>query len=280
MRRYGNDNDKTDEDLTTMTASISSPEFLTTEEARELARRAHEGDLTARNRLVECHYNLVHKLVSVYGTSKDHYDDLFQEGCIGLIEAAERFDPEKESSFLTYAYIWVRKYISRASVRTGASSRIPRRIEPYINKVLAYSRRFELTRGRTPTVEEISEETEIPPEIVCEVLAFGTPVSQYSDVSVYYHGADKCIMEDDGPEAVTSDIMRDQFHSILDDVLTAEERYVIVALFFSDDHPNMDEVALRLGTNRFRVKKIKDGAYQKIRDYFEKRKIDYRDFLG
>lgn len=252
---------------------------LTKEQEHALARRVLAGDLEARNELVEHNYGLVASLASNYLSSGISFDDLFQEGCIGLIEAANRFDPEKNTRFSTYATPWIKKYITRASVRSGFPVRIPRRLEPYVNKVLSFVRYFEMTEGKEPSIEEISESTGVSQEIVQDTLFFCCPTSRYRDVSAYLYGSDEEADPQDEGQCITSDLMKQNLRRILDLVLTEAELRVIDGLFFGNERISERTLASFLQMTPSSLNKTKYRAFQKIEAYFERHGIDYRDFF-
>lgn len=258
---------------------IEYSDLLTREQEVELGRRALSGDIEARNALVNANYKLVAKIAYCYINSGVPFEELFQEGCLGLINAASRFDPDRNCRFSTYASFWIKNYITKASIRSGFSTKIPRRLAPYINKVLSFAHLFELTNHREPTVEEIAQNVDVAPEIVKDVLTFTSPLSEYNDNFGSHNECQDNPFSSTTEENVVSNIMSEELIKIIDSVLCEEEKYIIYNRFSSGTRITKKELAAKLNTDVSCIVNIEKKAYRKIRRYFLEKKLDYHSFF-
>jgi len=137
--------------------------LLTAEQELALSRRIERGDLDAKERLVNHNLRLVVSIARRFqGVSELTLLDLVQEGVVGLIRAAEKFDWRKGFRFSTYATLWIRQAIQRGMATHGRTIRLPVNVAQRERKVLAATRRLETRLGRQPTVEEIAEAAAMP----------------------------------------------------------------------------------------------------------------------
>lgn len=262
--------------------STRKSKLLTREQEYELGYKALQGDIEARNALVEANYRLVGKIATGYIGCGVPIEDLYQEGCMGLLIAASKYDPSKKCRFSTYATPWIYKYIKRASSRSGFSTRVPRRIEPYINKVTSFARLFEINNERSPSVKEISESTGIKPAIVEDILRFITPFSEYDDKLVTLDTAEQnpgMGARSFDSDYIVSKISQNEFQDIVERILTDKEKMVFYACLYSDFSVEKQELSLRLSVNIEELKNIKKGACKKLQSYFAEHNLDFQDFL-
>ena len=133
---------------------ISRDSLLTREEEIELARRVRGGDALARRTLTEKNLRLVISVAKRYRGMGLPFEDLIQEGSIGLIEAVERFDPERGYRFSSYAVWWIRKAVQEAAVDRSSVIRLPRNVRGKIFKLGRAYRELLAELGREPTAEE------------------------------------------------------------------------------------------------------------------------------
>ncbi len=137
---------------------ISRRQLLTAEQERDLAHRIREGDSKAREILAEANLRLVVKIARQYKFSKFSLSDLIQEGNLGLLEAVQKFDPDKGCRFSTYACWWIRQAITRAVSNKGRTIRLPVHINEMLQKYYRLNNRTRAVRGCNATLSEACSE--------------------------------------------------------------------------------------------------------------------------
>jgi RNA polymerase primary sigma factor len=143
--------------LTTLDARLLSPE-----EEVELAHRIQHGDIAARQRMVESNLRLVISIAKRYRCRGLSFEDLVQEGIIGLMAAIQRFDPDKGYRFSTYATHWIRQAIGRAIDNHGRLIRLPSHVSDALRKLERCRMLLARRLGRQPTLAELAQESEVP----------------------------------------------------------------------------------------------------------------------
>ena len=159
-----------------------------------LLKRAKEGDVTAREKLIEGNLRLVLSVIQRFDKRGESPDDLFQVGCIGLIKAIANFDPTKQVRFSTYGVPMIAGEVRRY-LRDNSAIRVSRSIRDVAYRVLQCKEALILRLGREPTIEEIAKELDLPEEDINEALdAVCAPVSLYDPV--YADGGDPLTVMD------------------------------------------------------------------------------------
>jgi RNA polymerase primary sigma factor len=144
--------------------------LLTAEEEKELSQRIERGDLRAKDQLIEANLRLVVSVAKKYQGAGDLcLLDLIQEGVLGLIRAAEKFDWRKGFKFSTYATLWIRQAIQRGLADRGRTIRLPSNVAQRERQIAAASRRLNVELGREPSVEELADASGVPVEQVIEM---------------------------------------------------------------------------------------------------------------
>src|SRR6187200_699910 len=158
--------DMTTDSLQLFLKDIGKVRLLTAQEEVELAKRIERGDLDAKQKMVESNLRLVVSIAKNYRNQGLPFLDLIQEGTLGLVRAAEKFDYRKGFKFSTYATWWIRQAIARALADKARTIRIPVHVVEKLNKIGRAERKLVTELGREPTPEEIADVTGIDPEEV------------------------------------------------------------------------------------------------------------------
>src|SRR5213080_4384814 len=151
--------DMTTDSLQLFLKDIGKVRLLTAQEEVDLAKRIERGDLEAKQRMVESNLRLVVSIAKVYRNQGLPFLDLIQEGALGLVRAAEKFDYRRGFKFSTYATWWIRQAIARSIADKARTIRIPVHVVEKLNKIGRAERKLVTGLGRGPTAEEIAEVT-------------------------------------------------------------------------------------------------------------------------
>lgn len=138
-------------------SELSNNELLTADEEKELAHLVQQGDEKARQKMIESNLRLVIAVAKRYSNRDVSLADLIAEGNLGLMQAVEKFDPDMNYRFSTYAVWWIRHAIERDIMNTGRAVRLPIHLHKAINRVLKMQRELAATLNREPTYAEIAE---------------------------------------------------------------------------------------------------------------------------
>jgi RNA polymerase primary sigma factor len=163
--------------LTQYLGRVRGGRLLDADEEKDLSRRAHRGDLRARQRLIECNLRLVISIAKKYRGRGVAFEDLIQEGNAGLIRAVEKFDPEMGNRFSTYATWWIRQAVTRAVADHARTVRLPAHVVDAIYRLRRAENALSLELGREATEEEVIERLGVKPEEARRLREVGQPIS-------------------------------------------------------------------------------------------------------
>ena len=249
---------------------IGKEELLSTEEEVSLAMRIKEGDQKALERLTKANLRFVVSVAKQYQNQGLALPDLINEGNLGLIKAAERFDETRGFKFISYAVWWIRQSILQAIADQSRIVRLPLNQVSSVNKISQVLSRFEQENERRPSVEEISEHIDLPKEKIDEAMNING--KHVSVDAPFVDGEDSSLLDvlvnDSSPSAdkqLLLESLRQEIQKALKG-LNERERLVITA-FFGIGQPEMtlDEIGKKYDLTRERVRQIKEKAIRRLR---------------
>ena len=250
---------------------IGREEMISVEEEVELAQRIKKGDRKALERLTKANLRFVVSVAKQYQNQGLSLPDLINEGNLGLIKAAEKFDETRGFKFISYAVWWIRQSILQAIAEQSRIVRLPLNQVGSVNKINRMLNKFEQENERRPSIEEISLETNLPEEKVDEAMSANT---RHVSVDAPFTEGDEgslldVLVNDSSPMAdrqlVIESLQADIKQALR--MLNERERNVIEA-FFGIDGPEMtlEEIGTKYGLTRERVRQIKEKAIRRLRE--------------
>lgn len=272
-----------DDPVKTYLKEIGQVPLLSAEEEQTLARAARAGDADARRRLSEANLRLVVSVAKRYAGRGLPFLDLIQEGNLGLMKAAEKFEPDRGFKFSTYATWWIRQSITRAIADQGRTIRIPVHLVEHINRVRKTAGELLRKNGREPTAEEIAVQLEMEPDRVRELLQLAqepvsleTPVGEEEDA----HLEDFIQDEEAGipVDEAGRQLLRRELMSVLKSLTPREERVITLRFGLDDGRPRtLEELGKEFNVTRERIRQIEAKALRKLRHPSRAKRL--RDYL-
>jgi len=258
---------------------IGSHTPLPPEEEVKLAERIKKGDKEARNKLVQANLRFVVSVAKEYQNQGMPLSDLINEGNLGLIKAAERFDGSRGFKFISYAVWWIRQSILQALAEQSRIVRMPLNRVGALYKISKVSAQLEQEKERTPNMEEIARSLDMSPKEVARTLSSGrrhrsldAPIGHDEDSSSLM---DLIGDETNSPEEyVMRSSLRQEIEAALD---TLDKREAdIIRMYYGigrEQSMTLDEIGEKYGLTRERIRQIKEKALRRLRHASRSKKL-------
>lgn len=250
---------------------IQRSSLLSFDEELELSRRIQNGDEIARHKLIEANLRLVVKIAKSYVTADVNFLDVVQEGNLGLIKAASKYDYKKNVRFSTYAAWWIKQSIVRALSKKRRTIRLPHRKEELLKKIQKTYYLLNQELSRKPSIEEISHELNEDSEAVAALVNSSGTVfsldSTFSDDS----GTLMDIYEDksyDPDEELMKKSFREETMKFLEHLLEKEKQILLYRFsFYGGEKHTLKHIGEEMGISPETVRQIEIRAIKKLREH-------------
>ncbi len=249
---------------------IGREELVSPEEEVELAQRIRKGDQEALEKLTRANLRFVVSVAKQYQNQGLSLPDLINEGNLGLIKAAEKFDETRGFKFISYAVWWIRQSILQALAEQSRIVRLPLNQVGSLNKINKALGKFEQENERQPSTDELAEMIDVPKDKIADTLRVsGRHVSVDAP---FVEGEDNSLLDvlpnDDSPSAdrgLTNESLSTEIERALQ-ILTGREREIIKSFFgIGCQEMTLEEIGERLDLTRERVRQIKEKAIRKLK---------------
>ncbi len=262
---------------------IAKEELVSMEEEVELARKIRQGDRKALERLTKANLRFVVSVAKQYQNQGLSLPDLINEGNVGLIKAAEKFDETRGFKFISYAVWWIRQSILQALAEQSRIVRLPLNQVGAVTKINRMLNKFEQENERHPSADEIEERIDLSKDKIDEAMSINTyhvsmdaPFSEGDENSLL-----DVLVNDDSPTAdrqLVIESLKTEINSMLK-ILNERERNIIEA-FFGINQPELtlEEIGNKYGLTRERVRQIKEKAIRRLRECTQNKIL--KSYLG
>jgi RNA polymerase primary sigma factor len=249
---------------------IGHEELISVEEEVELAQRIKKGDRKALEKLTRANLRFVVSVAKQYQNQGLSLPDLINEGNVGLIKAAEKFDETRGFKFISYAVWWIRQSILQAIAEQSRIVRLPLNQVGSVNKINRVLNKFEQEHERRPSIDEIADNVDIPHEKIEEAMKVN---SRHVSVDApFAEGEDNSLLDvlpnNDSPMAdkkLVMESLREEINRALQ-TLNERERNIIEAFFgINQQEMTLEEIGDKYGLTRERVRQIKEKAIRRLR---------------
>jgi len=271
--------DMTTDSLQLFLKDIGKARLLNAAEEVDLAKRIERGELDAKQKMVESNLRLVVSIAKNYRNQGLPFLDLIQEGTIGLVRAAEKFDYRKGFKFSTYATWWIRQAIARSLADKARTIRIPVHVVEKLNRIGRAERGLVTVLGREPTAEEIAEVTGIEPEEIESIkrsarapISLEKPVGDEEESEFGQFIADE---QAESPyERAVEILAKEALRDALESLSYRERRVLELRYGLGGEQPyTLDEVGRAFNVTRERIRQIENQSLKKLQHLREAQQL-------
>lgn len=251
---------------------IGREELISTDEEVELAQRIHKGDQEALDRLTRANLRFVVSVAKQYQNQGLALNDLIDEGNLGLIKAAQKFDETRGFKFISYAVWWIRQSILQAIAEQSRMVRLPLNQVSALAKINTEISKFEQTNQRKPSADEIAAMTNLDQEKIQQTIradhhhmSIDAPFSEDDDNSM----ADLLSSGDDSrtDKTVDHESMATDLDAVMEKVLKPREMQIVKECFgIETQEKGLEEIGAEMGLTRERVRQIREKSIEKLRE--------------
>jgi len=262
---------------------IGHQDLLTVDEEVELAQQIRKGDRKALERLTKANLRFVVSVAKQYQNKGLSLPDLINEGNLGLIKAAEKFDETRGFKFISYAVWWIRQSILQAIAEQSRIVRLPLNQVGSVNRIARELNKFEQENERRPSVEEMADRIDLPEEKIADAMKMNT--HHVSMDAPFAEGDDNSLLDilpnNDSP-ATDNELDRESLRAEISralDILNDREKKVIKAFFgIGTSEMTLEEIGDKYNLTRERVRQIKEKAIRRLRHNTKSKTL--KSYLG
>lgn len=254
---------------------------ISQKQMKKLLEKAAEGDKSARRRVVEDNLRLVFPIANRYLRPGLELFDLIEEGNLGLIRAAEKFNPKRKIQFSTYARHWIEEFVRRAAATQMQMIQLPYNVLYDLHKCLDRVKVLQLKLGRHPTLTELSKKLHLSVQRVKMLLSLSTFSGGISSLETPIDEDEKIFLEDtlsdnleNSPDSVISLIkFHDELDAVFEKHLSEKEKKIILLHFglTNTGKKTLEEIGKKLKISRERVRQLEKRALIKLQVYAQQK---------